>query len=145
MREKAEALGIPNKFWGALQKGNIIEYNGKLIDPHSVLGESRDGIKFSYVTDTRPTKELPEFINESQLLFCEGTYESNEKIEKAMMNFHMTFEEAAILARDGNVKKLILTHFSPSINEPGDYIENARNVFSESYIGTERDVVVLNF
>lgn len=145
MREKAEALDIPNQYWGVLQKGNVIEYNGKIIEPDMVLGEVRPGIKVSYVTDTRPTLQLPEFIKDSQILFCEGTYESNEKLDKAIMNCHMTFEEAASLAKEGEVKKLILTHFSPSIGEPNDYVDNAKNIFNESYIGIERDVITLKF
>lgn len=145
LREKAEALEIPKEYWGILQRENFVEHNGKRINPEMVLGEDRGGIKISFVTDTRPIEEIVDFIKESDIFFCEGNYESNENVDKAIMNFHMTFEEAALLAQKGNVKKMILTHFSPSISDPNSFIDNSRNIFEESYIGVEREIISLKF
>lgn len=145
LREKAEELEIPKEYWGTLQRENFVEFDGRTINPEMVLGEDRGGIKISFVTDTRPIEGIIDFIRESDIFFCEGNYESNENIEKAIMNFHMTFEEAALLAQKGNVKKMILTHFSPSISDPNSFIDNSRNIFEESYIGVEREIIALSF
>ena len=64
-----------------------------------VLGQKRKGITLSYVTDTRPIEQIVSFIENSDLFVCEGTYGKDEDIEKAIKNKHMTFREAAILAR----------------------------------------------
>ena len=57
----------------------------------------------------------------------------------------MTFREAASLARLGNVKTLLLTHFSPSLEDPNLYIQNATDVFENTIVGKDRYSVNLNF
>lgn len=95
-----------------------IEYS-----PDMVLGDNRKGIKISFITDTRPILSIPEFINNSDLFICEAMYGDDLDISKAVKNKHMTFREAANLARLGNVKTLLLTHFSPSLEDPNLYIK----------------------
>lgn len=135
MLERAEANNIPKIFWNRLQKGEVIEHEGRIYTPDMVLGQDRRGIKLSYITDTRPVDTIPEFISDSDLFICEGTYGSNEDIEKAIKNKHMTFQEAAELAKEGNVKELLMTHFSPSIEDPELSLQNATNIFENTVIG----------
>lgn len=143
--KKAKENNVPKNLWNLLQKGETIELEGKFYTPNMVLGEERKGIKLSYVTDTRPVEEIKEFIKESDLFICEGTYGNDEDIEKAIKNKHMTFREAATLARDSNVKELLLTHFSPAMLEPEIFIDNAKSVFDNSTIGYDRIVKELKF
>lgn len=143
--EKAKENNVPKNLWNLLQKGETIELEGKFYTPNMVLGEERKGIKLSYVTDTRPVEEIKEFIKESDLFICEGTYGNDEDIEKAIKNKHMTFREAATLAKEGNVKELLLTHFSPAMLEPEIFIDNAKSVFDNSTIGYDRIVKELKF
>lgn len=133
--EKAEAYKIPKEIWSRLQNGEIIIENNKRYTPDMVLGEERKGIKLSYITDTRPIDQIRNFINGSNLFICEGTYGDNEDIEKAIKNKHMTFSEASELAYKGKVEELLLTHFSPSMDEPELYKSNAKDIFSNTIIG----------
>ena len=133
--QKAISNQVPKEIWSRLQNGEFIVYGNRIYEPDMVLGEKRKGIKLSYITDTRPINTIPDFINGSDLLICEGTYGDNEDIEKAIKNKHMTFAEAAGLAYKGNVKELLLTHFSPSINEPILYKMNAIEIFQNTTIG----------
>lgn len=133
--QKAISNQVPKEIWSRLQNGEFIVYGNRIYEPDMVLGEKRKGIKLSYITDTRPINTIPDFINGSDLLICEGTYGDNEDIEKAIKNKHMTFAEAAGLAYKGNVKELLLTHFSPSINEPILYKMNAIEIFRNTTIG----------
>lgn len=145
IKEKAEKLNIPNKYWNVLQKGEGIEINGRKINAEDVLGVERKGIKLSYITDTRPLNSISEFINESDLFFCESNYESNEKLDKAIENKHMTYEEAATLALNSNCKKLMLIHFSSSINNPEEFLDNAKNIFKNSYISQQGELIKLKY
>lgn len=135
--EKAELNHVPREIWGRLQNQEIIIYKEKEYTPDMVLGEERKGIKLSYITDTRPIDLISNFINESNLFVCEGTYGDNEDLEKAIKNKHMTFAEAAKLANDGNAEELLLTHFSPSIDEPSLYESNATKIFLNTIIGLD--------
>ncbi len=83
------------------------------------LGLRDPGSPFAYVTDTRPAPELPQFLKGVDLLVCEGTYGSDEDLPKAVRNRHMTFREAAALARDASANRLWITHFSPALEDPG--------------------------
>jgi len=142
---KAARNNVPKVLWNKLQKIGAVEFEGKRYAPLMVLGEERKGIKICLVTDTRPTKELPGFIHGSDLLVCEGTYGAEEDLEKAIKNKHMIFREAAELARNGKVKELLLTHFSPVMREPQQFIDNAKAVFANTSIGQDRLIRTLNF
>lgn len=133
--EKAIINDVPKKYWKSLQNGEIIVNEEKRYQPAMVLGEKRKGIKMSYITDTRPLDSIIEFINGSDLFICEGTYGDNEDLDKAIKNKHMTFSEAAILAKEGNVKELLLTHFSSAMDNPNIYEMNAKDIFPNTIIG----------
>ena len=141
----AMANSVPKILWNKLQKGEVINYEGVNYEPNMVLGNGRVGIKVSLITDTRPIDSIPEFIKNSDLFICEGTYGDNNDKDKAIKNKHMTFEEAATLAKEGRVHELLLTHFSPAMIEPEIFKENATNVFYKTIVGYDRLVKNLSF
>lgn len=143
--EKARQNDVPQKLWKWLQRGESREYEGKLYTPEMVLGLPRKGIKVSYVTDTRPTYELVAFINQSDLLICEGMYGDDENKSKAMAKKHMLFSEAACLAKEGQVKELWLTHFSPALEHPELYLNATREMFENTHLGSSLKKKTLNF
>ena len=144
-REIAEAKNIPVNHWSALKEGQSVEVDGTTILPDDVLGPPRPGIKVSFVTDTRPTSELPEFVRGSDLLICEGMYGSEEERSRADERGHMVFPESAEIARRGDVKKLWLTHFSPALQNPWEHLEAARHVFPHTCIGVAHKTLTIPF
>ena len=142
---KAFELNIPKKYWSVLQKGEDVVIDEKVYCSKDVIGDERKGISVSYCTDSRPVTNMPEFINGSDLFVCEGMYGENEKLQKAIDNKHMLFSEAADLAKRGNVKKLWLTHYSPSIKDPNEFFENALNVFENTELGYDRIFTTIFF
>ena len=143
--EKASKNNVPKILWQKLQEGKTILYNDIEYYPDMVLGDDRKGIKLSFITDTRPIDSIPEFIKNSDLFICESMYGDDMDLSKAIKNKHMTFRESATLAKLGNVKKLLLTHFSPSLENPSIYLENATSVFENTIIGEDRLELNLNF
>ncbi|AEB76350.1 ribonuclease Z [Clostridium botulinum] len=143
--EKAISKNIPKNLWSILQKGKDIVHEGILYKHEMVLGEEREGIRISFVTDTTPINELVSFIKNSDLLVCEGTYGNDEDIDKAIKNKHMTFSQAAMLAKKGNVKELILTHFGTAMDNPQELINFAKDIFENTYIGEDRMIKSLKF
>jgi ribonuclease Z len=135
--KRAKELNIPVDCWKRLQKGETIALADRVIKPEMVLGEKRKGIKVCYGTDTRPTQQLAGFIKNSDLFVCEGMYGDQNDDNKAIDKKHMTFAEAGLLAKQGNVKELWLTHYSPSLTEPEKYIGSARAVFENTVAGTD--------
>lgn len=143
--KKAEKLNLPKPLWGKLQKEGHVEYEGKSYTAEQVLGEERKGISVAYCTDSRPASRLKGFAKGVQLFICEGMYGEEEKKAKARENKHMLFPEAAALARDAGAERLWLTHFSPSLNNPEDYLENARAIFPQAELGEERKWITIEF
>ncbi|MBO4775291.1 MAG: ribonuclease Z [Lachnospiraceae bacterium] len=143
--QKAKSLNIPLKCWSRLQKGEVIETDGVTYTPDMVMGPARKGIKVTYTTDTRPCRNIPVFAKESDLFICEGMYGENEMIDKAKEHKHMTFSEAAKMAKEAEVKELWLTHYSPSLFKPKEFIDNARSVFENSIAAKDGMSVDLRF
>jgi len=143
--EKANELGLPKEYWSILQRNEDVEYKGTVYTSDMVLGESRKGFKISYCTDSRPTENLPKFIENSDLFICEGIYGDDDKLSKAIEHRHMLFSEAATLAKKGNVNELWLTHYSPSLLEPEEFINFAKNVFDNVHCGYDRKTTSFKF
>lgn len=143
--DRAKAQEIPLNFWNRLQKGEIIEDNGRVFTPDMVLGPERKGLKVTYCTDSRPMPVISDNAAHSDLFICEGMYGEPEKTEDAIAKKHMTFKEAAGLARTACVKELWLTHYSPSMNRPKDFIQIAKAVFPNTVCAKDGQSVTLRF
>lgn len=143
--EKAQSLGIPRNFWSKLQKGATIEIEGKTYTPDMVLGAPRKGIKVTYCTDSRPTLAITEQAKDADLLIIEGMYAEKEKLAKARQYKHMTFYEAAQIAKDANVSDMWLTHFSPSLVRAEEYMDEVRKIYPKAKLGKDGKTVELDF
>lgn len=143
--ERALEAGIPKNLWSRLQKGETLEENGRIFTPDMVLGDARKGIKVTYCTDSRPVDIIAEMAEGADLFICEGMYGEKEKIKKAREYKHMTFVEAAGLAKAANPKEMWLTHYSPSLIHPEEYMNDVKAVFRNSYPGKDGKTVTLKF
>lgn len=143
--ERAKENDIPMKFWSRLQKGETIEAEGITYTSDMVLGPQRKGIKVTYCTDSRPVDAIVDAAQDSDLFICEGMYAEKEKLIKAKQNKHMTFYEAAEMAKRANVREMWLTHFSPSLVRGEDYMPEVRSIFENSHLGKDGKSVELLF
>jgi len=143
--DSAREHEIPLKFWNPLQKGQTVEDEGRIYTPDMVLGPPRKGIKLTYTTDTRPTESILRNAKDSDLFICEGMYGEDDKIEKAKGYKHMTFREAATLARDAGVGEMWLTHYSPSLVHAENYLPQVREIFPDAFLGKDGKNVELMF
>lgn len=143
--ERAKALGVSLKLWNRLQKGETVEQDGAVYTPDMVLGPERKGLKVTYCTDSRPTDAIVEAASGADLFICEGMYAEKDKLAKAKQYKHMTFYEAAEMAKRAGVAELWLTHFSPSLMRAEDYMPAVRKIFANAYLGKDGKSVELMF
>lgn len=143
--QRALEQNIPQKYWKHLQKGETVEEEGHIFTPDMVLGPPRKGIKLTYTTDTRPTQSIRENAENSDLFICEGMYGEKERQAKAVEYKHMTFQEAAVLARDAKVREMWLTHYSPSLTRPEEYMDEVRRIFPAAKAGKDGMTTELGF
>ena len=126
--EKAKELGIPEgKMWQELQNGNSVEVNGVKIDSSQVTGDKRPGKKIGISGDTRPTEKLQNFFTNSDYLSFDCTFSFDLK-DRAIETNHGTAKEAAELAKNANVKNLILTHFSARYSDESVLLDEAKQI-----------------
>ena len=143
--QRATEQKIPKEYWKHLQKGETVELDGRILKPEMVLGPPRRGIKLTYCTDTRPTDSIRKNAKESDLFICEGMYGEKEKAAKAVEYKHMTFYEAANLAKEAEVGEMWLTHYSPSLRHPEEYMDEVRAIFPHAIAGKDRMTTELDF
>ncbi|NLG05206.1 MAG: ribonuclease Z [Clostridia bacterium] len=142
---RAKEQNIPLQYWNRLQKGEQIETPEGVLNPEMVLGSPRKGIKLTYCTDSRPTDLIVESAKNADLFICEGMYGEPDKLEKAKEYKHMTFYEAAEMAKDANVNEMWLTHYSPSLVNPREFMPRVKKIFTHAHAGKDGMTTVLEF
>ena len=130
--DKARALGVPVALWHDLQAGSDVCVDGRVVRAEEVYGAARRGLRMVYATDTRPVESIVTEGHGADLMVLEGMYGDEGKRAQALANHHMLFAEAAELAKRAEAKRLLLTHFSTCIEDPGEYLPLARAIFPEA-------------
>ena len=142
---RAKEKGIPLKYWAPLQRGEIITDGDIIYYPEDVLGAPRRGLKLTYATDCRPSDAIVELAKDSDLFVAEGLYGYPEKQPGAAEKGHMVYAEAALMARDAGVKELWLTHYSPAMLNPPEYLHVAKEIFENTKCGDNLMTTALRF
>lgn len=143
--ERAREQEVPMKAWSRLQKGETLKLEGVLYTPDMVLGPPRKGLKVAYCTDTRPVPVIAEYAKDADLFICEGMYGEDGKEVKAREYKHMTMYEAAQLAQKAQPGELWLTHYSPSLTHPEEYMDKVRRIFPRTKAARDGWTACLTF
>jgi ribonuclease Z len=134
-KPKALQIGIPEgPLFSKLQRGQTVTLaNGKKITPDMILGPSRKGRMIVISGDTRPCAELIGLSKDADVLIHEATFDS-ELEEIAKEYGHTTALQAATIAKEAGVEKLFLVHISPRYLDYHVLENEARKVFSHSFV-----------
>lgn len=133
--ERADELGVPIDRWSTLQAGTAVVVDGRTVEPKDVLGEDREGVALGFATDTRPIDGVRKLVSGVDLLISEATFGDDADVDKAIARGHMTFREAATLARDAGARHLWLTHFSAALEDPQAFVRFAVDVMPGVTVG----------
>lgn len=137
--EKAEALGVPaGPERRRLVAGESVTLpDGRVVHPDQVLGPPRPGACLAHVGDAARTNGLADYVREADLLVIEATYLEREA-EMARQFGHLTARQAAMLAKEANVRRLVLTHISRRYHD-WEVLEEAQAIFPETVIARDFD------
>jgi ribonuclease Z len=144
---RALELGIPEgPLWGRLHKGESVTLDdGRTVDPADLVGQPRPGRTLVYTGDTRPSLQVMEAARGADLLVHEATFGSDEA-ERAKETGHSTASEAARVAADAGVRRLVLTHISPRYSRDApELLAEAQAVFPETMIARDGLTVDIPF
>ncbi|HET9464516.1 MAG TPA: ribonuclease Z [Gemmatimonadales bacterium] len=137
--DRARELGIPEgPLWGQLHKGATVTLpDGRTIGPADLVGAPRRGRTLVYSGDTRPHLSVIAAARGADLLVHEATFGGDE-MERARETGHSTAAEAARVALDAGVRRLVLTHISSRYNrDAAELLAEARAVFPETVIARD--------
>jgi ribonuclease Z len=137
--ERARELGIPEgPLWGRLHRGETVTLDdGRTVAPADLVGEPRRGRTVVYSGDTRPHLPLIEAARSADLLVHEATFGGDE-LERARETGHSTAAEAARVAAEAGVRRLVLTHISPRYGrDAAELLAEARAIFPETIIARD--------
>ena len=139
--ERARTLGVPEgpKF-RELQEGRAVEIGGREVKPEDVMGGDRPGRKVVYSGDTRPCEAVESLSTDADVLIHDSTL-SSEQSALASEFGHSTAAEAAEIAKSAGVEALYLVHISPRYEDASVLLAEATNVFPNSHIAHDLDVV----
>jgi len=145
--ERARELGVPEgPLWGKLHKGETVTLDdGRTVSPADLVGPPRAGRTVVYSGDTRPHRAVFEASKGADLLIHEATF-GEEEAERAIETGHSTASEAARIALEAGVRRLVLTHISPRYTRDApELLAEARAVFPETTIARDGMVVEVEF
>src|SRR5689334_7278811 len=145
--ERARELGVPEgPLWGRLHKGETVMLDdGRTVSPADLVGAPRRGRTVVYSGDTRPNLPLLEAARGADLLIHEAPFGGDEA-ERAIETRHSTASEAARVALEAGVRRLVLTHISPRYTRDApELLAEARAVFPETAIARDGMVVDVPF
>jgi ribonuclease Z len=133
--EIARSMGVPEgPLFGRLHRGEPVEVDGRTITAGDVVGPARPGRRIVYTGDTRPCRATTEIAHAADLLIHDATF-GEEESDRALTTNHSTAREAANVARQAGVARLVLTHISARYSEDPRMLEReARDVFAPTVV-----------
>lgn len=136
---EAARLGVPEgPLWGQLHRGMTVTLpDGRTVTPDTIVGEQRPGRRVVITGDTRPCAATLEAAADADLLVHEATF-GEEEADRARETGHSTAREAAEVAREAGVRRLILTHISARYSRDAAELEReAKAVFANTRVGKD--------
>lgn len=136
-RDMIDFYNIPECYRNNIKRGDDwITPEGEVI-PNSRLTEPADAPRsYAYCSDTKYIPDLYKHLTNVDTLYHEATY-CDENADRAALYYHSTAKQAATVARDAKVKKLILGHFSARYNDEDAILQEARSVFPNTFLANE--------
>lgn len=140
LADRLDAAGIAGPAVGHLREAGTIEVDDRTVRLDDV-SVPRRGQGFAFVMDTRLCDAAFALADGVDLLVCEATFLSADE-DLARRYGHLTAAQAARIAAEAGVRRLVLTHFSQRYgDDPTPFVDEARQVFDDVVAVADLDVV----
>lgn len=139
--EQLKRYRIPQQEWNGIQCGaNYTTPDGEVI-PHEELTHAHPIPRsYAYCSDTVFTTNFLEDIKGVDMVYIESTYTNSEK-QLASERFHCTAEQAATIAKQADVKQLLLGHFSSRYKHLDIFLSEAQPIFEQTQLAIEGKII----
>lgn len=137
VRDRLDALGLDGPDVGRLLAQGEITVDGRRVLASEVT-EARRGQSFAFVMDTRRCDAAVDLCRDADLAVCESTYLRTEA-DLAERYAHLTAADAATIAAEAGVRRLVLTHYSARHPDEQVFADEARPVFGDVVAAKDLD------
>lgn len=146
-KEAISQYGLSLTDIGTLKRGEDIVRESDSGEPLVIKNEDVTYYRYlprsyAYCSDTAPFAELSDWIRGVDLLYHEATF-PEEMTAMAEKTFHSTTIQAATVAKDAGVKKLIVGHYSSRFPSVDFYLDEIKTIFPEATLANDGDVIEL--
>ena len=142
--DEVKRLGIPHYAMNSLRQGyDWLTEDGTIIPNEQLTTPADHAISYAYCSDTKFSKRVMKHVEGVDWLYHEATYEESLRI-KAHKRYHSTALEAATVAHEAGVKRLILGHFSKRYLDETPLLNEARTIFPNTILANEGLTIDLN-
>lgn len=121
-----------------LKKGHdVVDENGEVLYRNEALTlPPRKSRSYAYCSDTAYNENIVDLIRGVDILYHEATFGLDEQ-QKANETQHSTAAQAAMMAKNAGVSKLLIGHFSARYKDLTPLAEEAKNIFQPSELAVE--------
>ena len=143
MVDKAQSYGIDKTQFAGIKLGKDgVKTDGSIIQNIELVEPLNPDITYAYCGDTLFNEKIIEQIKGCDLLYHESTFlKKHENFAKK--TFHSTAEQAALIAKKSNVKKLILGHFSTRYKDLDLFIKESKSIFPNVDLAIENKIFTI--
>ncbi|WP_294068808.1 ribonuclease Z [Proteiniphilum sp. UBA1028] len=142
-REMIDFYHVPVKQIPDIKKGaDFLTPDGSLILNRHLTYPGNPARRYAYCSDTAYAPEIVQYIEKVDLLYHEATFAESE-IARAKETYHSTARQAAEIAREAGVKKLVIGHYSSRYSEIGTLLKEAVAVFPDTELAVEGKILSL--
>lgn len=143
IREMIDFHQIPyNQIYDIKNGADFVKSNGEVIKNNILTYQGSPAKRYAYCSDTAYAPEIIPYIFKADLLYHEATFAESELL-RARETYHSTARQAAEIAKEAEVKKLVIGHYSSRYNELGFLLKEAVAIFTDTELATEGKIFEL--
>lgn len=136
-RDMIDYLDIPHYAINNIKQGaDWVKEDGTIVKNKELVFPAEKGRSYAYCSDTCYQPQIIPILKEVDLLYHEATFDQNN-LARAIETLHSTALQAALIAKNAGVKKLIIGHFSSRYDDENILLEEAKSIFENTLLATE--------
>jgi len=140
--EATTQYNIPIEFFERLKQGEDFIQDDHAIPNETLTKPNKPSKSYAFAADTLYNENIADIVRHVDLLYHEATY-LKDKLDKATSRFHSTSEQAAMLAKRAEVKKLLIGHFSSTYESLEDFLAEAKEIFPDTQLALEGQTFII--
>lgn len=142
-RDMIDFYGIPVAYIPSIKNGADWQLSDGTVIPNSrLVSPAAEPRAYAYCSDTAYRPELVSLLHDVNLLYHEATY-GEDMIEHAVKYCHSTARQAAIIARDAQVQRLLIGHYSSRYTDESVLLNEAKQFFDKTILADEMQTISL--